>query len=70
MAAVIANSAPLPGPVMQRYLEEGGAQLLPCGSQVCGVPLFAQPLLDPEDRVARHHPTLLNQALRDVIESL
>lgn len=70
MAAVIANSAFLPEAVLQRYLGEGGAPLLPAGSQVCGVPLFILPLLDPEEPVARHHPTLLNQALRDVIESL
>jgi len=70
MTAVIANSAPLPEAVLQRYLEEGGAPLLPGGSEVCGVPLYAQPLLDPEEQVARHHPTLLNRAIRDVIESL
>ena len=70
MSAVIANSAELPEPVLHRYLEEGGAPLLPAGSEICGVPLFSRPLLDPEDQVARHHPTMLNQALRDVIESL
>lgn len=70
ISAVIANSASLPEVVLQRYLEEGGAPLLPAASEVCGVPLFAQPLLDPEEQVARHHPTLLNRAIRDVIESL
>jgi len=70
MSAVIANSAELPEPVLHRYLEEGGAPLLPAGSEISGVPLFSRPLLDPEDQVARHHPTMLNQALRDVIESL
>jgi uncharacterized cofD-like protein len=70
MAAVIANSAPLPDPLLQRYLEEGGAPLLASGDKICGVPLFAQPLLDTEEPVARHHPALLNQALRNVIESL
>ncbi len=70
LAAVIANSAILPAPLLQRYREEGGAPLLPSGDRVCGVPLFAQPVLDPEEPLARHHPTLLNQALRDVIESL
>ncbi len=70
LAAVIANSAPLPGPVLARYLEEGGAPLVPSGGRVCGAPLFAQPLLDPEEPLARHHPALLNKALRDVIESL
>lgn len=70
MSAVIANSAELPEPVLHRYREEGGAPLLPDGTEICGVPLFTRPLLDPEDQVARHHPTMLNQALRDVIESL
>ncbi len=70
MSAVIANSAELPESVLHRYQEEGGAPLLPIGTQICGVPLFTRPLLDPEDQVARHHPTMLNQALRDVIESL
>jgi len=70
MSAVIANSAELPEPVLHRYQEEGGAPLLPSGTEICGVPLFTRPLLDPEDQVARHHPTMLNQALRDVIESL
>ncbi|MDP2877614.1 MAG: uridine diphosphate-N-acetylglucosamine-binding protein YvcK [Holophaga sp.] len=70
LAAVIANNALLPEPVLQRYRDEGGNPLLPSGELVCGVPLFAQPLLDPEEQVARHHPSLLNRALRDVIESL
>ncbi len=70
MSAVIANSAELPTPVLNRYREEGGAPLLPAGREICGVPLFSRRLLDPEDQVARHHPTMLNQALRDVIESL
>lgn len=70
MTALIANSAPLPQAVLKRYTEEGGAPLRATGSAVCGVPLFAQPLLDPDEQVARHHPSLLNRAIRDVIESL
>lgn len=70
LSAVIANSALLPDPVLRRYLDEGGAPLLPVGNRTCGVPVFVQPLLDPEEHVARHHPSLLNRALRDVIESL
>ena len=68
--AVLANHAALPEPVLRRYREEGGAPLLPAGNPLCGVPVFSQPLLDPEAPMARHHPRLLNQALRDVIESL
>jgi 2-phospho-L-lactate transferase/gluconeogenesis factor (CofD/UPF0052 family) len=70
LAAVIANDARLPASVLRRYLEEGGAPLIPSGERVCGVPLFARPLLDPEEPLARHHSTLLNQALREVIQSL
>ena len=70
IAAVIANSALLSDPVLNRYLGEGGVPLFHTGPYICGVPLHAQPLLDPDTQVARHHPTLLNQTLRDVIESL
>lgn len=70
LSAVIANNALLPEAVLQRYREEGGEPLLPMGDRACGVPVFAQALLDPEEQVARHHPSLLNRALRDVIESL
>ena len=68
--AVLANNAPLPDQVLHRYLEEGGAPLLSAQSTLCGVPVYYQPLLDPEEQVARHHPTLLNQALRELVESL
>lgn len=68
--AVLANSAPLAEPVLRRYREEGGAPLTTHQKTLCGVPVFSQPLLDPEDPLARHHPSLLNQALREVIESL
>jgi uncharacterized cofD-like protein len=68
--AVLANSTPLAEPVLHRYLEEGGSPLLTSQKTLCGVPVFSQPLLDPEAQLARHHPSLLNQALRDVIESL
>lgn len=68
--AVLANNTPLPQEVLRRYLEEGGTPLLDTHDVICGVPVFYQPLLDPEAQLARHHPTLLNQALREVIESL
>ena len=68
--AVLANSSPLPGPVLQRYLEEGGTPILAPGASCMGIPVHAVPLLDPEAQVARHHPTLLNQALRAVIAGL
>lgn len=68
--AVLANSASLPEPVLRRYREEGGAPLFAPRATLCGVPVFSQSILDPEAQLARHHPRLLNQALREVIESL
>lgn len=68
--AVLANSALLSEQVLRRYREEGGSPLLAARNTLCGVPVFSQPLLDPEAQLARHHPSLLNQALREVIESL
>jgi uncharacterized cofD-like protein len=68
--AVLANSAQLSEPVLRRYLDEGGSPLYSEQKTLCGVPVFSQPMLDPEAQLARHHPSLLNQALRDVIESL
>ena len=67
---VIANTAPLPGNLLRRYLKEGGTPLLAPAGSLCGVPVVAQPLLDPEAEMARHHPVLLNRALREVIASL
>ncbi len=68
--AVLANSASLTDQVLHRYLEEGGSPLNSTSQTLCGVPVFSRPLLDPEAQLARHHPTLLNQALREVIEFL
>jgi len=68
--AVLANNASLSDQVLHRYLEEGGSPLQSDRQSLCGVPVYSQPLLDPEAQLARHHPSLLNQALREVIESL
>lgn len=68
--AILANSAPLSEQVLTRYLEEGGSPIGTDASTCMGIPVFAVPLLDPEDQVARHHPTLLRQALRTVIATL
>jgi uncharacterized cofD-like protein len=70
LRVVVANTAPLPGKLLRRYLKEGGAPLLPEGPAVCGVPVVARALLDPEAEMARHHPVLLNRALREVIATL
>lgn len=70
VTAVIANTAALPEGLSRRYQQEGGTPLLPDGPTLCGVPVHAQPILDPEAEMARHHPVLLNRAIRDVIASL
>jgi uncharacterized cofD-like protein len=68
--AILANSEPLAEPVLHRYLEEGGAPIDAAAPDCLGIPVFAMPVLDPESQVARHHPTLLRQALRTVIAAL
>ncbi|MCE1228160.1 MAG: uridine diphosphate-N-acetylglucosamine-binding protein YvcK [Firmicutes bacterium] len=70
LAAVIANSEPLPEAMAERYRAEGGAPLLPLGEEVCGVPMKAVPLLDLEAPQARHDPGRLREALREVIAAL
>ena len=67
LSAVIANTAPLPPALMRRYQQEGGAPLTAPGATVCGVPVFPAAILDPEAEMVRHHPVLLNRAIRDVI---
>lgn len=68
--AVLANATPLPPDMRGRYQAEGGAPLWPVPERVCGVPVLARPLLDPEASSARHDGALLNQALWDLLERL
>ena len=70
VTAVIANTAPLPEKLLRRYLHEGGSPLVPVAPVLCGVPVFPYALLDPEAEMVRHHPVLLNRALREVIATL
>jgi uncharacterized cofD-like protein len=70
LAAVLANTTPLAPSVRHRYDEEGGAQLRPETGAVEGVPVHGHALLDPEGLQARHHPTLLNQAIRELLAGL
>jgi len=70
LRAVVANTTPLPPKLLHRYRTEGGSPLLAVAGTLCGVPVIAQPLLDPEAEMARHHPVLLNRVLREVIASL
>ncbi len=70
ISAVIANSAPLQPELAQRYREEGGEPLASASDSLLGVPVYRFPLLDPESLQARHHPDLLNQAIREVLPRL
>ena len=70
VTAVLANSAPLPANLLRRYRQEGGEPLVTTAEKICGVPVFSYALLDPEAEMVRHHPVLLNRALREVIATL
>jgi uncharacterized cofD-like protein len=70
LTAVIANTTPLPETLLRRYRTEGGTPLVPGGATVCGVPVKAHAILDPEAEMVRHHPVLLNHAIRDVLARL
>ena len=67
ISAVIANTAALPPEMARRYAEEGGEPILDPRDRILGVPIHRHPLLDPEAPQARHHPDLLNRAIREVI---
>lgn len=68
--AILVNSSQLPEALLARYRAEGGEPIHGLQPEVAGIPVFARPLLDPDAPVARHHPTRLNQALREVIAQL
>ncbi len=70
LAAVLANSTPLPADMARRYRDEGGEPLLAPQDTLSGVPILSRPLLDPEAGMARHHPDLLNQAIRELLPRL
>lgn len=70
LTAVIANTTPLPKALLRRYLTEGGMPLAPGAGTLCGVRVHPYAILDPDAEMARHHPVLLNHALREVIASL
>jgi uncharacterized cofD-like protein len=70
ISAIIANATPLQGDMLARYQEEGGEPLLTDLDRILGIPVYRFPLLDPEAPMARHHPDLLNQAIREVLSNL
>ncbi|HTL98920.1 MAG TPA: uridine diphosphate-N-acetylglucosamine-binding protein YvcK [Holophagaceae bacterium] len=70
LSAVLANSSPLPADMARRYQDEGGRPLRADMEELSGVPVLNRPLLDPEAGMARHHPDLLNQAIRELVPRL
>jgi uncharacterized cofD-like protein len=70
ISAVIANATQPTPTMLARYREEGGEPLSANADEVLGIPIYRFPLLDPEAPVARHHPDLLNRALREVLAHL
>ena len=67
ITAVLANQTPLQPALLEKYREEGGEPLVAHADSVLGIPVYRFPLLDPTAPMARHHPDLLNQAIREVI---
>jgi uncharacterized cofD-like protein len=70
ISAIIANATPLQPEVLARYHVEGGEPLLTEADRILGIPVYRYPLLDPEAPMARHHPDLLNRAIREVLGRL
>ena len=70
ISAIIANAEPLRPDMLERYRTEGGEPLFADADQILGIPVYRFPLLDPEAPMARHHPDLLNQAIREVLTKL
>jgi len=70
ISAIIANAAPLRPEMLARYQIEGGEPLRAEADHILGIPVYRFPLLDPEAPTARHHPDLLNRAMREVISRL
>jgi uncharacterized cofD-like protein len=70
ISAIIANAAPLQPEMLARYQVEGGEPLRTEADTILGIPVYRFPLLDPEAPMARHHPDLLNQAIREVLSRL
>ncbi|GLH71936.1 hypothetical protein GETHLI_04380 [Geothrix limicola] len=70
ISAIIANAAPLRPDMLARYQVEGGEPLLTEADRILDIPVYKFPLLDPEAPMARHHPDLLNRAIRETLSRL
>jgi len=74
LSAVLANETPLRQNVLDKYLAEGGAQLFADKKALeaihPGVRIISMPLLDTEALLARHHPELLDSAIKELLIAL
>lgn len=70
ISAIVANVTPLEADMAARYHSEGGEPLLAPSDNILGIPVYRFPLLDPEAPMARHHPDLLNHAIKEVLTRL
>jgi len=69
-SAVLANVTPLRPIVLDKYAAEGGTQLFASEEAHNGIPIISNPLLDSEAELARHHPVLLDEAIKDLLVKL
>ena len=70
LSAMVVNQSPLPTEMARRYADEGGIPLRSDRDEIRGIRVFRRPLLDLQADLARHHPDLLNQAIRELLPSL
>jgi len=66
-SAVLANVTPLKPTILDKYAVEGGTQLFAGEAVHNGIPIISKPLLDTEAELARHHPELLDMAIKDLL---
>ncbi|MCL1893867.1 MAG: uridine diphosphate-N-acetylglucosamine-binding protein YvcK [Holophagaceae bacterium] len=70
LSAVLANNASLRASVLEKYEKEGGVQLFASDDAKIGVPIISRALLDSEADLARHHPNLLDTAIKDMLKQI
>ena len=70
LSAVLANDTPPKPSVMKKYAIEGGGQLIACQNSHDGVSIISKPMLDTRADLARHHPELLDGAIKGWLASL
>ena len=65
LSAVLANNTQPKPSVLAKYTKEGGEQLVVSQNIHNCVPIISRPMLDIDADLARHHPILLDRAIRD-----